>query len=205
MHLDVIGPVGNGFDITKVKSAIIVAGGIGYAPLLLLAERLRYLNSEIYLYFGALSEELLRPIVMRSDSSVDLTFADGTPELLRVIQEEFTDIGAKLVRVSTDDGSLGQEGFVTDLLVNDINRNMYRIEDSIIYGCGPASMLQKVSEIAGEHGFQCQLLLEERMACGIGACYSCTCRIKGPDNTVHKKRVCVDGPVFKAKEIVWQS
>lgn len=213
--LDVIGPIGNGFKIAGTRKAIIVAGGIGVAPLVALAERLRYFGSEVYLYFGALKkdlllllvkgdarERLLQPIVPKGDSVVELGYANGSREFVEVIEDEFKKIGAQ-VKVCTDDGSLGYKGLVTDLLKEDIRGNVPG-SDTTIFACGPSKMLEEVSQIAERYNVRCQVLLEERMACGIGACLSCTCHVRGRDGGTDRERVCVDGPVFDSRKIVWQ-
>jgi len=203
--LDLIGPIGNGFGIEKVHIAVIVAGGIGVAPLVALAERLRYLGSKIFLYFGAIKRELLRPILSRSDSAVDFGFANGTAEFSELINKEFRDIGTEEVKVCTDDGSLGEKGLVTDILERDIESGNLPNSDSTIYACGPTNMMKAVCRLADKFRMPCQVLLEERMACGIGACFSCTCHIRGKNGEEERKRVCVDGPVFNSEDIIWQS
>jgi len=203
-YLDIIGPIGNGFSIDKIDAAAIIAGGIGVAPLVALAERLRYLGTKVFLYFGALREELLRPVVSRPDSAIDHGYSNGTPEFLKVIDDEFKEIGAELVRVSTNDGSLGETGFITDLLEKDIKSGYLLSRNLMIYACGPSAMVKSVSDISRKYKINCQVLLEERMACGIGACFSCTCHIRNKDGKPERKRVCVDGPVFSSEDIIWQ-
>jgi dihydroorotate dehydrogenase electron transfer subunit len=201
--LNVIGPIGNGFKIEKTDTAVIVAGGIGVAPLVALAERIRYLGSRVFLYLGALRKELLLPILSRADSTVDFGFANGTTEFLELINDEFKQIGAEKVKVCTDDGSLGEKGFVTEILERDIKTGNLSENNVTIYACGPTEMMKALSRIAYEHQIPCQVLLEERMACGIGACFSCTCKIRGKNGKMEKKRICADGPVFRSKDIIW--
>ena len=203
-YLDVIGPIGRGFSIDKIETAVIVAGGIGVAPLVALAERLRYLGSKVFLYFGALKGELLKMLSDRSDSVLELGYANGTQAFFEVIKKEFTEIGAEDVRVCTDDGSLGEKGLVTDLLKHDIESGFLPHNNLTIYACGPSKMIKTISKVAREYKTPCQVLLEERMACGIGACLSCTCHVRGKSGVVERKRVCVDGPVFNSEEIVWK-
>jgi dihydroorotate dehydrogenase electron transfer subunit len=206
-YLDVIGPIGNGFDMKKVDTAVIVAGGIGVAPLVALAERLRYLGSNVFLYFGALKKDLLYPILSRSDSAVELGYANGTPEFLEVIKKEFMEIGAEEPRICTDDGSLGDRGTVTDILGQDIKSGSLpidNIENINIFACGPSKMIKTLSKVASEYKIPCKVLLEEHMACGIGACLSCVCHIRGKNGKEETKRVCVDGPVFDLEKIIWQ-
>ncbi len=196
--LDVIGPIGNGFKIDRGSTGVIVAGGIGVAPLVAL---LRYLGVNVFIYLGASTQELLRP-VLRS-SAVERGCINGT-EFCERITNEFKEIGAEIVTVCTDDGTVGEKGFVTDILEADVKAGVIPNSGITIYACGPPKMMRSVSDLADKYQIPCQVLLEERMACGIGACFSCTCSIRGKDGNVEKKRVCVDGPVFEAKDIVWQ-
>ena len=205
--LNVIGPIGKGFniyDIYNVGAAVIVAGGIGVAPLVALAERLRYLGIKVFPYFGALRKELLWPILSRADSTVDFSFANGTQEFFDLINNEFREIGAEGVKVSTDDGSLGDKGLVTETLEKDIESGYLPMDSIRIYACGPTKMMKAISQLSNKYKIPCQVLLEQRMACGIGACFSCTCQIRGDNGKAEKKRVCVDGPVFDEKYIIWQ-
>lgn len=207
--IDVIGPIGKGFNIKDVKTAVIIAGGIGVAPLVALAERLRYFGSEVFLYFGALKKDLLLPILIRpdsikADSVVELGYANGSREFADVIDNEFKKIGAARVKVCTDDGSLGEKGLVTDILERDLSLGNLPREDITFFACGPSKMMEAVSHIAFKNKFPCQVLLEGRMACGIGACFSCTCHVKGKDGKMERKRVCIDGPVFNSRDIIWQ-
>jgi dihydroorotate dehydrogenase electron transfer subunit len=100
------------------------------------------------------------------------------------------------VKISTDDGSLGHKGYVTDLLDTELSTTDYR--PSTLYACGPKAMLKEVSRIAGEKNIPAQLSLEEHMACGIGACLGCV--VKTADGY---RRVCKDGPVFAASAVEW--
>lgn len=198
--LDVIGPLGNGFNIERERTAIIVAGGIGVAPLVALAERLRYLGTEVYMYLGAVTQEHLQPILR--DAAVQRGFIHGT-EFCERIMREFEEIGIDVVKVCTDDGTVGEKGLVTDILEGDIEAGSIPSHSVTMYACGPLAMMKRVSDVARKHAIPCQVLLEERMACGVGTCFSCTCRIRGKDGKVEKKRVCKDGPGFNSEDIVW--
>jgi NAD(P)H-flavin reductase/16S rRNA G966 N2-methylase RsmD len=208
-RLHVLGPLGNGFDIKAVDTAVIVAGGIGVAPLAALAERLRYLGIAVRLYLGAQNLALLRPVLTarltaRPDPAMEDEIAGGTPRFLRLIKEEFKAIGADPVKVCTDDGTVGIRGLVVDILKEDLKEGRIgKKGGTVVYACGPYKMLKAVSALASAYGLPCQVLLEERMACGIGACLSCTCRVKLPGGGTRKCRVCADGPVFEAGDVVW--
>ncbi len=102
------------------------------------------------------------------------------------------------VKIATDDGSHGHSGFATDIVKAELEGGGY----DIIYACGPKPMMKIAAELAEKYGIACEVSMEERMGCGIGACEACVCKIKTKDGDDYK-RVCVDGPVFDAKEIVW--
>lgn len=99
--------------------------------------------------------------------------------------------------IATEDGSAGTKGNVIDAILENA------LEADIIYACGPTPMLRALKAYAGEHNMLCYISLEERMACGIGACLACVCKSKEVDehSHVHNKRVCKDGPVFLAAEV----
>lgn len=109
--------------------------------------------------------------------------------------EEFEKLGAK-VYVATDDGSVGFKGNVVDLL------RAGGIKGDMIYSCGPKIMLKFLSMYAEENNIPCQVSMEERMACGIGACVGCVVQIKDGEGWAYKK-VCKDGPVFDSREVCW--
>lgn len=111
------------------------------------------------------------------------------------LQEEFKGLGS--MYVATEDGSYGTEGNVLDA----IREN--GLDAEIIYACGPTPMLKAIKEYAMANGIECWLSLEEKMACGIGACLACVCKSKEKDSHTHvnNKRVCKEGPVFRAEEV----
>lgn len=111
------------------------------------------------------------------------------------LREEFEKNGE--LYISTEDGSVGVKGNVLDAV------RQYDLKADLIYACGPKPMLRAIKEYAAERGIECYISLEERMACGIGACLGCVCQTKDKDahSNVHNKRVCKDGPVFLASEV----
>ncbi|CBK73045.1 2-polyprenylphenol hydroxylase and related flavodoxin oxidoreductases [Butyrivibrio fibrisolvens 16/4] len=113
------------------------------------------------------------------------------------LSEEFTDVASDLI-IATDDGSVGVHGTVVDAMVEN------ELEADVIYACGPKPMLRAVAQYAAEHNIKCYVSMEERMACGVGACLGCVCQSKDVDDHshVHNKRVCKDGPVFLSTEVV---
>jgi len=199
--LDVIGPLGNGFGVrsqksevrsqkSEVRSQILVAGGVGVAPLLSLAEELAF-----SFQLSAISKKIIVIIGAKTKSQI-------------LCEAEFKKLGCKVL-VSTDDGSKGKRGLATDTLQDFLR---YTIHDTryTIYACGPTPMLKAVADIARTRHIPCQVSLEERMACGVGVCLGCPVKVRKTftryeirDMRYEYKMVCKDGPVFDAKEIIW--
>jgi dihydroorotate dehydrogenase electron transfer subunit len=173
--LDIIGPLGNGFSLKKGR-AIIVAGGVGVAPLVFLAEKLISLRAK--------SSELRAEVLIGAKTKNHI-----------LCEKEFKDLGLN-VTIATDDGSRGFKGRVTEAL--DYLLRAKSRELPTIYACGPAPMLKAVSAIAKKHKIPAQLSLEAHMACGIGACLGCVVK-----TTQGFKRVCKEGPVFGSQELIW--
>lgn len=176
-EIDIIGPLGNGFDIPKTKGrgheAMLVAGGIGVAPLVALAESL--------------------------GKRGNVTAIIGACKRSHVLCEgDMKKAGAK-VMVATEDGSRGIKGLVTDLLTKVLPAIKDKGE-AAIYACGPTGMLKAVASIASKHNIACQVSMEEHMACGVGVCLGCPVKMK---KTGVYKMVCKDGPVFDAEGIAW--
>jgi dihydroorotate dehydrogenase electron transfer subunit len=195
--ISVIGPLGNGFQVPQgKKTALLLIGGIGVPPLLHLAKVLTadYPDIDVIAFAGAKTAEEL-PFEGRLDKiSQELGFSLA----------EFARYGIKS-SVATDDGSAGYHGLVTDCLLQWLGQRKPAYKDTVIYACGPEAMLAKVAQIAADRKIDCQLSMERMMACGIGVCQSCAveCKAAGSSETVYKL-CCKDGPVFDAKEIVFQ-
>ena len=113
-----------------------------------------------------------------------------------ILEEDFKSVCSK-VYVATDDGSYGIHGFTTDILKNVID------EVDMVCSCGPMPMLKALAAICKEHNTPCQVSLEERMGCGIGACLVCACKTLDKDGNVEHSHVCKKGPVYNAEEVVW--
>lgn len=171
--LDIIGPLGNGFDLAlgafPGRTQVLVAGGMGVAPLFFLAEKLK--NNRRAVLLGAKTKSHI------------------------LCEKQFKRLGCA-VKISTDDGSRGHKGRVTDLLKHLLSTIDYR--PSTIYACGPRPMLKEISALSCRLHIPAQVSLEEHMACGIGACLGCAV-----DTRDGYQRVCKDGPVFPAGDIVW--
>lgn len=174
--LDVMGPLGRGFTTGQTRrNCVVVGGGIGAAPL----------------YF--LLQELAREGCARQVKV--LLGARNADRLL--IKEETERLGFA-VRVATDDGSAGHGGPVTELLSEELQAN-----PGFIYACGPVPMLRAVCGMLESAGVPGEVSVEERMACGVGACLACACRVREAAGGESYRRACVDGPVFAAGEVVW--
>jgi len=170
--LGVLAPLGNGFpDPPSEYKALIIAGGMGIAPLFPLALRLKAFSSSVSVLYGAKSRD-------------DLVCL---PELL--------DIGEITIKITTEDGTEGETGFVTNLLEYEKNDTNSK---TVIYACGPKPMLKKVADFAAEYRMPCWISLEKRMACGVGACLGCITR-----TTEGYKSTCKDGPIFASQVISW--
>lgn len=173
-NVDVLGPLGNGYPMDKAagKKVILMGGGIGVPPLLELSYRLKNLP------------KALRP--------VEIIIVMGYRNNQIFLAEEFKENGK--LYIATDDGSVGTHGTVLDALTkNDI-------VGDVIYSCGPLPMLKGIKKYATEHNMKAYLSLEERMACGVGACLGCVVRTNQIDahSKVNNARICTDGPVFDA-------
>jgi len=171
--VDLLGPLGHGFAdaiATAESGIIIVGGGIGAAPMYCVAKTAKK-RGRVASVLG-----------FRSKSNVILT-------------EQFDEISDVLV-TTTDDGTAGLRGNVSAPLEELIRSGSY----GLVLACGPKPMLKAVAELCAEHKIRCEVSLEERMGCGVGACVVCACLTHGGEKM---SRVCKDGPVFDAKEVVW--
>jgi len=175
-HLAVLGPLGNAFLVPdNCNQLILVAGGVGVPPIRFLAQSL--LERE-----GGLN----RCVV----------FIGGRSQDDLVCISEF-DLPGFLLDVSTDDGSRGRHGLVTQSL----ERTLDSALADLICACGPPAMLKAVAAIANHRQIPCQVSIEAMMACGMGACLGCA--VETTDGDGHYRHVCVDGPVFDAARIKW--
>lgn len=172
--VDLLAPLGRGFEIGPTgEEKILVGGGIGLAPLYYLAKELVAAGEKVRLFAGGRNRDDILCIT------------------------EFERLGVETY-VSTDDGTLGERGFVTQVLERHLAPGMR------IFACGPTPMLSAVAGIAAKHGTPCQVSMEAYMACGVGACLGCV--MKGAnhtDETPDYRCVCKDGPVFDSFELQW--
>jgi dihydroorotate dehydrogenase electron transfer subunit len=106
------------------------------------------------------------------------------------------------INVCTDDGTLGKKGLVTQAFQKDIKK--FVPTNTVIYACGPKEMLMSLAKMLRGSKFSCQVSLEERMACGIGACLGCAVAVRDNKGALTYQRVCADGPVFNLREVIWE-
>ncbi len=165
--VNLLAPLGHGFDLSIGQRALFLGGGIGLPPLLAAAS---FRKGKAVLAAGFRTRE---NVILENDFKLA-----GCP-----------------VRIATDDGSYGQKGLVTDLASD--------LAFDVIYACGPRPMLHAAAKLAESRGIPCQVSMEERMACGIGACLGCAIKLRGISGDYYG-HVCCDGPVFDASSIVWE-
>lgn len=175
-NTDILGVLGNGFPLDKAagKRVVIIGGGIGVPPLL------------------GLAKELSENAASKPES---VTMVMGYRNADTFLTDEFENYGKLLI--ATEDGSIGTKGNVIDACKEN------GVEADAIYACGPMPMLRGVAAYAKEIGAKAYISLEERMACGVGACLGCICKTKEVDDHSHVKnaRICTDGPVFDADDL----
>lgn len=175
-RLTLMGPLGRAFPMPQRRvSAVLVGGGYGAAPLYYLGNRLRAAGHKVGFVIGAADQSrIVDPIV---------------PKRM-----------ATLTMFTTEDGSMGEQGLVTDVL----RKALVSTDAEVVYSCGPNGMLAAVSAISEDLGIPCQVAVEEHMACGVGVCMTCVLPIRDRHGDVHNRRVCVDGPVFTSTRIAWE-
>lgn len=174
--LNIQGPLGNGYDMpADNKHVLLLGGGIGIPPML----------------------ELACEIVAQTTCTCDVVL--GYRDTENFLKDEFESVDRDrcTVTVATEDGSVGTKGNVLDAV------REHSIKADAIMACGPTPMLRAIKQYAAEHDIPCFISLEERMACGIGACLACVCKSVDKDehSQVNNKRICKEGPVFDAREV----
>lgn len=190
-NISVLGPLGHGFSApAKHTQVIAVAGGLGIAPLYFFLQELASAATVAEVFLGAVTEKQL------------------------FYKDEIAHMGHQVL-LSTDDGSCGYQGTVTALLTEHLQENTNHGglglklrrqggAEARVYACGPRGMLRQLTNIIVKAGVSGEVSLEERIGCGVGACLSCACKTKTEENNWRYRRVCVEGPVFPAKEVIWE-
>jgi dihydroorotate dehydrogenase electron transfer subunit len=174
--IDIAGPLGRPFPMPREPvSCLLVGGGYGSAPLFPLADRLRGRGCTVDFLLGA--------------ASVDRLFGALTARR-----------GGRTATITTEDGSMGVRGVVTDVL----SQVIHEARTDVVYACGPMPMLRQVTVLAGRYDIPAQVLVEEAMACGTGVCMTCVLPVVGEDGVTRMTRSCVDGPVFRGDLVRWE-
>lgn len=185
--VEVIGPLGNHFTPPAADEiSFLVGGGVGLPPLYFYAKAHRKQAGQMRVFIGA-----------RDKANV-------------ILEKEFRDLGCH-VEVSTNDGTYGIKGLVSEILINSIKNNLKMKSRLRIYSCGPNAMLKAVGEIGIAHDIRTELSLEEAMACGLGVCLGCVVKTRctpAEQADLHRDhtytRLCVDGPVLEAGRVMWE-
>ena len=198
--VSVLGPLGNRFEISQRKrTAWLVAGGVGLPPMLWLAAALTENDRKTVAFCGAQTRDLLALTLDRDQSQCH----DAT--LATCCAVEFARANTPVV-LSTDDGSFGFRGHIGQALSRYHQANPIPTDDLVVYTCGPERMMRFVADFCGERGIECKVCMERAMACGTGTCQSCVVPIldDGDHEGWRYRLCCKDGPVFDAREIVWE-
>ena len=175
--VDMIGPLGRPFPLpTEPAPCVLVGGGYGSAPLFWLAADLRARGCRVEMVLGAATEDRLFGVAEAHRA------ADG-------------------VTITTDDGSLGTRGWVSDVLPDVLRRT----GASLVYGCGPMAMLHSITQVAEAGGARAHVAVEESMACGVGVCMTCVMPVVGDDGQTRMVRSCVEGPIFRGDRVRWDA
>ncbi len=194
-RVEVLAPLGKGFTVPEgLKTAILVAGGIGVPPIVALAE---------WIAEGKRHKADGTPNPQPRLKMVAFIGGKSREDVLCV--QDFQRAGAE-VHTVTEDGSMGQKGLVTDVLDRYLLATSHQ-PPATIYACGPTAMLAAVADVAAKYGLPCQVSMEATMACGFGICMGCAIPVKPSAGSFQPsasyKLCCKDGPVFDAREIAW--
>ena len=185
-EIELLGVLGNGFpwkDHTD-KNIIVMAGGIGIPPMLQLSREIAAAKT------NNRSNTMLNIVLGYRDNGLFLS-----EELKACATEDHA--GRKTFYIATEDGSVGTRGNVLDAVMGN------KITGDVIFACGPMPMLKAIKSYAAENNIEAYISLEERMACGVGACLGCVCPTveKNAHSNVNNARICTEGPVFDAREV----
>ncbi|WP_258358615.1 dihydroorotate dehydrogenase electron transfer subunit [Moorella sulfitireducens (nom. illeg.)] len=172
--IDILGPIGRGFTLPAGKRVALVAGGLGIVPLLFLARRALEAGNEVDFFYGAQDKERLYQLETLKAMKINLF-------------------------VATDDGSAGFHGQVTRLWEHYLEERTYHRG----YACGPRAELAEFARLAAKYSMAAEVSLEEKMACGLGACRGCATALLDARGKIYYENVCTGGPVFNAADVYW--
>ena len=176
-ELSVIAPLGHGFTVPKpgCETPLLVAGGYGMAAMFLLAQR---------------------------SPQKGIVFVGGRRRVDILCEKEFAALGWE-VRATTEDGSHGEKGLVTQPLLSEIRKSKFEIRNCKLFACGPNPMLKAVGKIAAEFAVPAELSVDEHMCCGVGVCLTCVIPVQTAAGWEYQ-RTCTEGPVFDARTVLWE-
>ncbi|GEA14072.1 dihydroorotate dehydrogenase B (NAD(+)), electron transfer subunit [Moorella sp. E308F] len=172
--INILGPIGRGFTLPANKRVALVAGGLGIVPLLFLARRALEAGNEVDFFYGAQDRERLYQLETLKAMKINLF-------------------------VATDDGSEGFYGPVTKLWEHYLEERTY----DRCYACGPRAGMAEFARLASKFSITAEVSLEERMACGLGACRGCVTALLDAQGKIYYENVCTGGPVFDAATVYW--
>ena len=188
-ELSVIAPLGHGFTVPQAggETPLLVAGGYGMAAMFLLAQR---------------------------SPQKGIVFVGGRRRVDILCEKEFAAIGWE-VRATTEDGSHGEKGLVTQPLLTEMQKAKGKGQKLKLFSCGPTPMLKAIGKIAEDFSLPCELSMDEHMCCGVGTCLTCVIKVKTDDGSRRAEaqqreggweyqRTCTEGPVFDSRQIVWE-
>lgn len=193
-----LGPLGQPFRVSDDKPiALLVGGGVGLPPLIWLAQTLQDAGKRVLAFCGARTAELL-PLTRRADVPVTET----EPALAF---EEFAQSDTPVI-VGTDDGSLGAAGQIPNVFDAYLDVHLKETAGAVVYTCGPPAMVKAVAASCLDRKMECQVCLERMMACGMGTCQSCVVSVRDATQADgwQYQLCCTDGPVFDAREVIWE-
>jgi ferredoxin--NADP+ reductase len=178
--------LGAASEVRHYGTVVVIGGGVGTAIAYPTAKAMKQAGNHVIAIVGARTREL---VILE-------------PEI-RAISDE--------VVITTDDGSYGFRGFVTQALETYLDRNGSMLPHPVIYTCGPEPMMKRVADITAARGIDCQIAVERAMACGMGTCQSCCIRVRKPDPAKPPligrdwcyRLACTDGPVFRGADLLW--
>jgi len=175
-ELSVIAPLGHGFTVPQAggETPVLVAGGYGMAAMFLLAQR---------------------------SPQKGIVFVGGRRRVDILCEKEFAAIGWE-VRATTEDGSHGEKGLVTQPLLAELQKKV-PVAKRKLFACGPTPMLKAIGKIAEDFNLPAELSMDEHMCCGVGTCLTCVIPVKADDGWEYQ-RTCTEGPVFDSRQIVWE-
>ncbi len=195
--LNILGPLGNAFPLPAPRQqALLVGGGVGIPPMIYLAALLAAHRQPAIAFAGAVTGDLLSLSISAPPKT------DGAPSLCIT---EFARHGIPTA-ISTDDGSVGLKGYVTQALESHLRSlPADAAAKPVIYTCGPEAMMKRVADIAAAFGVTCHVAVERAMACGMGTCQSCCIRVSDPakPDAWRYALACTEGPVFDSRRLLW--